>query len=452
MTFVILCVFAVAVGTLTSRRVRSDFHHQISAFASNLHDTLVIGVNTRGTVTTYPPLTGPHAVPAPPLSVIRVVTSDGVVLAKTPKAPDLGKPFDYPGLSYTYNGYEVEMRPEPLLRGGFIYLQYARPLSDVEATLNRVRLFLLFGIVGGTALALLAGVLIARRAMAPIAALTATAREIERTRDPGLAIPAQTSDDEVAELARTLEGMLRALSAARAETEAMLARQREFVADASHELRTPLTSVMANLELLAESLDGDQGDAARSALRSSRRMRRLVADLLLLARADVGQPAVHKPLDLREVLFDAAAELEPLSRDHDLVLDAEPARIRGAADDLQRLVLNLLENALRHTPPGTQVRAATRTLPDRNVELTVEDDGPGIPADMLPRLFDRFVRGSGDRGGSFGLGLSIVRAVADAHAGSVVASHPPSGGARFTVTFPATAPREARAKASVRAA
>jgi signal transduction histidine kinase len=458
MTFVILCVFAVAVGTLTTRRVRSDFNHQVQAYASTLHDQLqILGFTARGALVTRPELNGhgPGALAPPPLSVIRIVTSDGVVLASRPNkaAPDLGKPFEAPGpFRYEYNGYQVEMRPESLMQGGVIFLQYARPLSDVEVTLNRVRLFLLFGIVGGTALALLAGVLIARRAMAPIAALTATAREIERTRDPGLAIPAQTSDDEVAELARTLEGMLRALSGARAETETMLARQREFVADASHELRTPLTSVLANLELLAESLDGDQGDAARSALRSSRRMRRLVADLLLLARADVGQPAVHKPLDLREVLFDAAAELEPLSRDHDLVLDAEPARMRGAADDLQRLVLNLIENALRHTPPGTQVRAATRTLPDRKVELMVEDDGPGIPADMLPRLFDRFVRGSGDRGGSFGLGLSIVRAVADAHAGTVVASHPPSGGARFTVTFPATAPREARAEASVRAA
>ena len=97
------------------------------------------------------------------------------------------------------------------------------------------------------------------------------------------------ADDEVAELARTLEGMLRELDAARGETEMMLVRQRRFVADASHELRTPLTSVLANLELLAESLHGDEGDAARSALRSSQRMRRLVADLLLLARTDAAR-------------------------------------------------------------------------------------------------------------------------------------------------------------------
>ena len=102
-------------------------------------------------------------------------------------------------------------------------------------------------------------------------------------------MPEPLADDEVAELARTLGGMLRELDAAHAETEATLARQRQFVADASHELRTPLTSVLANLELLAESLHGEEADAARSALRSSQRMRRLVADLLLLARTDVGR-------------------------------------------------------------------------------------------------------------------------------------------------------------------
>ncbi len=168
---------------------------------------------------------------------------------------------------------------------GRFYVQYARPLAAVEATVDRLRLFLIIGVLGGAGLALLAGLMVARRAMMPIAALTATARKIERTRDPAQRIPAIEADDEVAELARTLDDMLHALDASRAETEGALTRQREFVADASHELRTPLTSVLANLELLADSLDGEQQDAAHSALRSSRRMRRLVADLLLLARA-----------------------------------------------------------------------------------------------------------------------------------------------------------------------
>ena len=129
----------------------------------------------------------------------------------------------------------------------------------------------------------------------PVVELTEAAREIERTRDPTLRIPHPEAEDEVADLARTLESMLGALSAARTESESALMRQREFVADASHELRTPLTSVLANLELLADELDGEQADSAKSALRSTRRMRRLVADLLLLARADVGRQQPPPP-------------------------------------------------------------------------------------------------------------------------------------------------------------
>src|SRR5207253_7490119 len=142
--------------------------------------------------------------------------------------------------------------------------------------------------------------------------LTRASREIARTRDPGVALPKPEAQDEVADLANTLEDMLRALDDARAETESTLARQREFVADASHELRTPLTSVLANLELLEETLHGEARDTAASALRSSRRMRRLVADLLLLARADAGRVAPHRPVDLSDVVTDAAAELEPV--------------------------------------------------------------------------------------------------------------------------------------------
>ena len=143
--------------------------------------------------------------------------------------------------------------------------------------------------------------------------------------------PTIEADDEVAELARTLDDMLHALDASRAETEGALARQREFVADASHELRTPLTSVLANLELLADSLDGDQQDAAHSALRSSRRMRRLVADLLLLARHDAARQAPHTPTDVGQVLVEAAAELGVIADGHELSIERQPRDRRRRA-------------------------------------------------------------------------------------------------------------------------
>ncbi|MEY2405100.1 MAG: hypothetical protein QOG39_16, partial [Acidimicrobiaceae bacterium] len=118
--------------------------------------------------------------------------------------------------------------------------------------------------------------------------------------------------------------------------------------------------------------------------------------------------------------------------------DAAPAVVRGTRDDLHRMALNLLENAVRHTPPGTHVHAAIVPGGD-TVQLVVSDDGPGIPPELRDRIFERFVRADGDRGGSFGLGLSIVEAVATSHGGSVRLEVPEGGGTRFVVELPAVA-------------
>ena len=429
LTFTILCAFAIAIGSLTVRRIRSDFDHEVETTAQQLPSQLNIRVNP----STYDP---EHI--EPPLAdlvtteqqdAIRVLTLGGATIEQAPSnAPNLGAPTSTP---VTVSDYRVVSRPaiiriastgEPV---GRVIIQYGRSEADTDATVARVELFLLVGVLAGAGLALLAGVAIARRAMAPIAELTGAAEQIARTRDPSGTMPQPVADDEVAELARTLESMLRELDAARGETEAMLARQRRFVADASHELRTPLTSVLANLELLADSLHGDQGDAANSALRSSRRMRRLVADLLLLARTDVGRVVAYEPCDLAQIVVEAAGELGPVSDAHDIELDvgrAGPVLVQGAHDELHRLTINLIENALRHTPPGSEIRVSTR-LVGGQAELVVEDNGPGVPADLAPTLFERFVRGAGDRGGSFGLGLAIVRAVAESHGGSVRLEH-----------------------------
>jgi len=432
LTFVILCAFAVAIGSLTVHRIRSDFNRQVLATAEDLPGQLHITFTPFKIQTPLSDFTANHA-------VVKILSLGQRVLAQEPsKAPFLGRPSQ---AAQTVNGYRVISRTaivrlattgEPV---GNVIIEYGRRVSDTEATVKRVELFLLLGVIAGSVLALMAGMAIARRAMAPIAALTGAAAEIARTRDPSTRIPQPLADDEVAELARTLEGMLRELDAARGETEMMLARQRRFVADASHELRTPLTSVLANLELLAEELKGDQGDAARSALRSSQRMRRLVADLLLLARTDAAREEPHEPCDLAQIVAEAAGELGPVSGDHDILLDIHPARLEGARDELHRLTINLLENALRHTPPGTEIRVRSSTLADGRVELVVADNGPGVPAELAPSLFERFVRGTGDHGGSFGLGLAIVDAVAGAHGGEVQLE-PTERGARFVVRLP----------------
>jgi signal transduction histidine kinase len=320
--------------------------------------------------------------------------------------------------------------------GDSLLIEYALPVSSLRADIANLDILVFFGILAGTALAFGAGWLVARRAVMPIAELTAAASEIERTGDPTLTLPEPTADDEVAELTHTLTTMLASLGDARGRTEAALEQQRAFVADASHELRTPLTSVLANLELLEESLAGPDRELARSALRSTQRMRRLVADLLLLARSDVKQQAVPQPVDLAELVIAAAAELEPSSEDHVLDLDVQPAPLLGSPDDLQRVVINLIENAIRHTQPSTQIRARTRTLGDGRVELIVADDGPGIAPELKQHMFERFARGGGEVSGSFGLGLAIVQAVTEAHGGTIEVKSSAGKGAKFTIRLP----------------
>ena len=164
-------------------------------------------------------------------------------------------------------------------------------------------------------------------------------------------------------------------------------------------------------------------------------MRRLVADLLLLARSDAGQERHLGPVDVGAVAVDAVGEAGALSAEHRLEVDAQPGLVvEGSRDELHRLVLNLVENAINHTPAGTVIVVTVRA--ERcEVLLTVQDDGPGVPPELQERIFERFVRAGGDRGGSTGLGLAIVKAVAIAHGGDVVLEDA-GPGARFVVRLP----------------
>ena len=452
LTCVILASFAAIVGVLTDRQVRGQFNDEVRSnsdqLASELHlrwegnsGLLDCGQNIR-----LKDFTSAEHVQ------IRIFNQAGVVLCtqdqvkvKGVKHIAVSPNFSLPSREGTFQeeGYFVVASQVPV-QGNPVWLLYARPLSDVTRTIARVRVILLLGVIGGTLLALLAGLATAARAMRPVKQLTEAAREIERTRDPTLRVPHPEAEDEVAELARTIEGMLGSLDAARSDTHAALERQRQFVADASHELRTPLTSLLANLELLGDELGGEQADTAQAALRSAHRMRRLVGDLLLLARADARRTQPRGPTDLADVLLEAASELGPVAEDHELSIDAQPAVVPGARDDHHRLTLNLIENATRHTPPGTHIRAATG-IENGTATLTVEDDGPGIPPELRPRVFDRFVRGpqAGSRGS--GLGLAIVRAVAESHGGTVTLEQPDAGsGARFVIKIPRAAAANTR--------
>ena len=438
LTLFILLVFGAVIGQVATSRIRDDFNRQVSSAAQTLAAESRIINTPLGSVWQGPKLD--DFVRSDNASA-RVFDAQGNLIKESTDARALGVPVD--GLS-THEQMRVATFRITGDLGVTGFVQYGRSVAHLDSTVDRLWLFIAAGILGGTLLASLAGVAIAARAMRPISALTATARKISATGDPSQHMPDPKVEDEVGELAHTLEQMLRSLDAARTEREAALKKQREFVADASHELRTPLTSVLANLELLQASLRAPSHEEDRamvdSALRSSRRMSRLVADLLLLARADAGRAGAHRDCDLAEIAGNAAAELAPIMGDRELEIDNQRALpVNGNPDELHRMVLNLLDNAARHTQTGARIELHVRAVGDEAV-VEVADDGPGIPPRLREQIFDRFVRGDGPAdtavGQGSGLGLAIVRSVAASHGGCVEVGESAAGGAQFRVRIP----------------
>lgn len=485
LTGVILLSFAVAVGLFTARRIDGDFQTQTAARFDTIREKLRL--ETRDGASSYRVVRSALAAAAADAATAIKIwdVSYGrytlVYVSPVDRPVDLGDPAENEDRVGDYRVEQREFRQLQIFgpngrpataqvpfsgvqrSGPFgssaiqpyqrvqltasVVVQVGRSYDAVERTTRRVWSALALGVVLGSFLALWGGLALGTRAMRPVRRMTYTARHIARTRDLDAKMPSSRVHDEIAELGGTLQDMLDELAAAQATVDATLQRQREFIADASHELRTPLTSVQANLELLTMTTTGEDQEAAESALRSSRRMRRLVADLLLLARMDASREAERTEVDLDRAILEAVDELEPQIGGHEVVLDLDPVTMHGIRDELVRMVANLVGNALRHTPDGTEIRVRLRSQGARG-ELVVEDDGAGIPEDLRDRIFERFVRRGGEGAGSTGIGLAIVRAAARRHGGDVrvEATHPETGGgARFVVALAVRASPDAPA-------
>jgi len=437
LTFAILLIFALTVGKFTNHYITQNFNDAVSQAADDLQDRIIVRISST---------TGQAYYDGPKLelytttdrSAIRLVTLDGEVLKETRNAPDFGAPFKR---TIEKNGYRIETRSVSVLPPrGKIYVQYGRPYHEIKESTHNIWLLLLFGTTLGALMAAFAGYMVARRAMRPVTDLTEKAKEIADTRNPNIHLPRSSARDEISKLARTLDDMLSQLAAAYSEIELLLTHQRRFTADISHELRTPLTSILANLELLSEQLPESQRQAVASGLRSATRMQTLVNDLLILARSDTKQnPANLKNVDLTAIVREVVAELKPIAQDHILIDEQlDKVELLGEQEKLYRVVINLIENAIKHTPPKTKVTVSLKREKEFCV-LKVADNGPGISAELQGKLFERFVSGHSDRGVSSGLGLAIVRAVAEQHGGSAEVESTTdvsSSGTTFIVKLP----------------
>ncbi|MGW8378165.1 HAMP domain-containing sensor histidine kinase [Streptomyces sp. ODS28] len=323
------------------------------------------------------------------------------------------------------------------------------PLRPVEETVHRLEA--VEAAVFGTALLLtgVAGALWVHLSLRPLRRVTAHAMGVARLplADGEIAMPRPLPDTdprtEVGQVGTALNRMLGHVEDALVRRQASEERLRHFAADASHELRTPVANIRGHAELALRH-EGPVPTGIHHALEriqaESHRMTHLVDDLLLLARLDAGRPLEHEPVDLTLLVLNATADARAAGPHHRWLLELpeEPVTITGDAHRLHQAVGNLLANARTHTPPGTEVTVSL-TAEDAATRLTVADNGPGIPSDLQPEIFTRFVRADRARTrgtGGTGLGLAIVHAVVTAHGGTVGLDSRP-GHTCFTLTLPA---------------
>jgi signal transduction histidine kinase len=315
------------------------------------------------------------------------------------------------------------------------YVVWADSTEPLRGLLATVRLALVVGGVAITGLALVVGLVVARRALAPVADITDAARAIALSGDFGARLEGETTPDEVGELALAFNEMLAALE------ESHLALRR-FLGDASHQLRTPLTTIRANLDLARRpNLAQDEREVILADARDeAERMGHLVADLLSLARAEAGTRIEFQPVELDALLIDAVrlhAQAAPHLRM--TVGSVEPVLVEGDPDRLRELLGILLDNAGRYTPPGGSVVARV-SVHDAMAIVTVEDTGVGIRDDEVGRVFERLFRGEAARRlrpSGTGLGLAIGRWIADAHGGTLrLANRADGPGAVATFSLP----------------
>jgi two-component system, OmpR family, sensor histidine kinase MprB len=371
---------------------------------------------------------GPRQNLGGPPTYLQVISASGegatVALPGQKKAERLasrgGHPFFSEGNVEATNGGDLHVRVYAAQLANGVALQVARPLDEVDHTLHRIGLYLLFIGLGGIGLASALGLLVGQATLRPVGQLTSVAEEVTETRDLSRRIDAGSSD-ELGRLASAFNEMLEALDSS-------LKAQRRLVADASHELRTPLASLRTNIEVLAGGKhlpDEERKKLLEDVIGQVEELSALVGALVEL---DPDAPPELEDVRLDELVAAAVERARLHSPQVEFRTELEPSAVRASPMQVDRAVSNLLDNAAKWS-------ASVDVTVDGDT-VTVRDHGPGIAAEDLPHVFDRFYRAAAARNlpGS-GLGLAIVKQVAEAHDGSVTAENALDGGAVFRLRF-----------------
>ncbi len=373
----------------------------------------------------------PRRAPTSVQEAVRSVPADGRVHAL--ELPELGR--------YRLVAADVQ--------GGVVVA--GLPTSEVNGTVAKLVAWELLLGLAAVAVAATVGLLLVRRQLRPLRKVAATAHEVaglplesgeigETVRVPDDLTDPRTEVGQVGAALNTLLAHMESALDARHRSEQQV---RQFVADASHELRTPLSTIQGYAELSrrrSTPADAEQlGQAMTKVESEAQRMAHLVEDLLLLARLDAGRPLERTDVDLTKLVLEAVDDARVVGPGHRWLLDLpdEPVLVPGDEQRLHQVLTNLLNNARRHTPAGTTVTVSARVEPT-TVRLTVHDDGPGLPPDLVGSAFERFARGDSSRtraSGGVGLGLSLVHAITTAHSGGVSVTSRP-GDTTFTVRLP----------------
>jgi signal transduction histidine kinase len=340
----------------------------------------------------------------------------------------------------TVDGERLLIYTVPILVDGQLteILQMGRSLTTRDQSISALGMNLLIAGIVAIVVAFGLGWVLAGMSLRPMHRLTQTAQTIGAERDFSRRVEHTGPDDEVGRLAKTLNAMLSELQAAYQQVGQALEMQRSFVADVSHELRTPLTTLNGNVELLRREPPisaEDRSEVLSDMASESKRLIRLVNDLLALARADARRPVQSEPVPIKPIVEEVCRQARLLAPDREIACHAPPdVAAIGQADAIKQVLLILLDNAIRHADGPITV---TGDVVEKRVTVSVHDSGPGIESETLPYLFERFSQGrpAGDDDGT-GLGLAIAKALVEAQGGTLTVGSQPGEGSVFSVTLP----------------